>query len=73
MEERKYQICTRCIMDTTDPEITFDENGVCDNCREYEEKIKKRVFKGKEGEEKLNVIINEIKEKGKNKKYDCIL
>ena len=26
---REYQICTRCIMDTTDPAITFDDQGVC--------------------------------------------
>ena len=22
------QICTKCVMDTTDPHITFDKNGV---------------------------------------------
>ena len=24
---RTYQRCTRCVMDTTDSKITFDENG----------------------------------------------
>ena len=28
----KYQICTNCVMDTTDSKITFDSNGVCDHC-----------------------------------------
>lgn len=28
---RKYQICAKCIIDTPDPEITFDENGVCNH------------------------------------------
>ena len=60
-------------MDTSDLDIKFDENGTCNNCREYEEKVKKRVFKGKEGEEKLNKILDEIKEKGKNKKYNCVV
>jgi hypothetical protein len=32
--ERPYQICTRCIMDTTDTEIAFDENGICNHCKE---------------------------------------
>ena len=27
-----YQICTRCIMDTTDPDIVFDANGWCNHC-----------------------------------------
>lgn len=25
---REYQICSRCVMDTTDSKIIFDENGV---------------------------------------------
>lgn len=32
---RSYQICTRCAMDTSDPEITFDEKGICNHCRNY--------------------------------------
>ena len=27
-------------MDTTDSKITFDENGVCDHCRNFDKKIK---------------------------------
>ena len=34
-----YQVCTHCVMDTTDSNLTFDENGVCDRCREYEQHI----------------------------------
>ena len=33
MNDRPFQRCTRCVMDTTDSKITFDENGVCDHCR----------------------------------------
>ena len=28
---RQYQICTNCVMDTTDSKITFDNKGVCTN------------------------------------------
>ena len=71
--ERQYQICTRCIMDTTDPEIQFDENGVCSHCRKYDERAKKELHLDEAGQQKLNRIINEIKEKGKNKEYDCLM
>jgi len=27
-----YQICTRCVMDTTDPQITFNTEGQCNHC-----------------------------------------
>ena len=33
--EKKYQICNNCVMDTSDPKITFDLNGVCDFCNNY--------------------------------------
>lgn len=32
---RIYQICTKCIMDTTDPDIWFDDNWVCSHCHHY--------------------------------------
>ena len=36
--KKEYQVCVRCVMDTSDPEITFDENGVCSHCRRFDEK-----------------------------------
>ena len=68
-----YRICTKCIMDTTDPEIQFDENGVCNHCRRYDELAKKSLFLDEAGQQKLDKLINEIKIKGKNKKNDCII
>jgi len=29
---RPYQVCGRCVMDTTVPEIRFDEQGMCQFC-----------------------------------------
>jgi len=69
----KYQICNRCVMDTTDPEIQFDKKGICNHCYQYDESIKKFVFDGEKGKEKLNHIVNEIKKSGKGKEYDCII
>lgn len=37
---RPYQRCTRCVMVTSDSKITFDENGVCDHCRNFDKNIK---------------------------------
>ena len=72
-KERKYQICKCCVMDTTDEEITFDENGVCMRCNEYKERILPDWNYGKGHELELKKLIEEIKEKGKGKEYDCIL
>lgn len=70
---RNYQICTRCIMDTTDPDIEFDENGVCNHCREYDKLARRYVFAGTEGEQKLSKVVDKIKKQGKNQKYDCVI
>ena len=35
MAPSSYQVCSRCVMDTSDPKITFDQYGVCNHCREY--------------------------------------
>ena len=73
MEERKYQVCTRCVMDTTDPDISFDEQGVCNHCHEFDEVTSKRWFPNEVGKEKLNAIFEKIKQEGRNQDYDCII
>jgi N-acetyl sugar amidotransferase len=71
--EKGYQMCNRCVMDTTEPDIFFDNNGICNHCKEYFEKEKKFVYSGKVGETKIKEIVNKIKKDGQNKKYDCVL
>ena len=68
-----YQICTRCVMDTTDPDITFDENGLCNHCRKYGQTIREHTFAGDEGSRKLQEMVQGIKRAGKGKEHDCLL
>ena len=70
---REYQICTSCVMDTTDENISFDENGVCERCNEFKQRILPDWNYGKGHEKELEVLINEIKKSGEGKRYDCIL
>ena len=70
---RDYQICTRCIMDTSDPDIKFDIEGVCSHCHRYDEELPKRVFKGKDAEGKLDTLLSKIRAAGKSNEYDCII
>ena len=69
---REYQMCTRCVMDTTDPKITFDENGVCNHCTNYLSQMDQFILPEDERKKKLDQIVTEIKMNGKNKPYDCI-
>lgn len=73
MKERDYKICQRCVMDTSDPEISFDENGFCNHCTDFFENISKKVYQGTASDDRLNLLIEKIKKSGKNKDYDCVI
>lgn len=68
-----YRICTRCVMDTSDLEITFDGAGICNHCRNFEKITSKRWFPNEEGARLLEQKIGEIKAAGLNAEYDCIV
>ncbi len=70
---RKYQRCTRCVMDTSDTMISFDENGVCDHCKNFEKRIKPNLKPQENKLEELEAISKGIRKAGKGKEYDCIL
>ena len=72
-ENREYRMCTKCIMDTTDPEIVFDENGVCNYHPEYETAENRCVFKREDAEKKLSELVEQIKSAGAGKPYDCVI
>ena len=65
------QSCTNCVMDTTDSNLTFDSNGVCDYCRNYKLKLNKDIQTKTLSD--LEVYVKKIKLAGKNKQYDCII
>lgn len=73
MSGKNYQVCSHCVMDTTDSDIQFDEHGVCQRCREYEERILPEWQHGKGHEKELQELISKIKKSGEGKQYDCIL
>ena len=67
-----YQMCTRCVMDTTDPNIKFDENGICNHCTSFLSKKDRILLPEKERKARLDQFVSECKEWGKGKEYDCI-
>ena len=73
MKTVKYRICTNCIMDTTDPHITFDDRGWCDYCRNYNSQILPNWHPNGKGEAELMNIASKIKKEGEGKDFDCII
>ena len=73
MSQSKYQICSNCIMDTTDSNITFDEKGWCDYCRNFYENILPNWHPNEQGKKMLAPIIDMIKKDGKERDHDCLI
>lgn len=66
-----YQICTNCVMDTSDPDITFNDSGVCNHCLYYDANVAPRLLASTN--DVLLKKIEEIKKAGAGKKYDVLM
>lgn len=60
-------------MDTSDSQIVFDADGVCDHCLGFRRDVVPNWDTGPGGRAKLNGIIDKIKASSKGKDFDCIL
>jgi N-acetyl sugar amidotransferase len=60
-------------MDSSDINISFDENGVCNHCREAEMKLKNGWFPNEIGRVKLNNISEKIRKSINKGSYDSIV
>jgi N-acetyl sugar amidotransferase len=60
-------------MDTTDPDISFDADGVCNHCHRYEQLSRDRLFHGNEARRRLHELVAAIKARGKGRAYDCVI
>ena len=73
MNQRRYQICSNCIMDTSDSNIVFDAKGRCDYCNNYFTNILPNWHTDARGEQEIMRQVEEVKRAGKGKDHDCIL
>ncbi len=69
-----YRQCTLTVMDNiADPDITFDEKGICNYYYEYKEAEASQVLTGEAGIKKLHELAGQIKKEGAGKPYDCLI
>ncbi len=73
MNVLKYQICTKTIMDTSDPNIIFNEKGESDYYINFVNNIQPNWITDARGLEHLMRIAQKIKDKRKNEDFDCII
>lgn len=68
-----YRICTRCIMDTSDLRISFNEAGHCEYCQNYDASIVPNWNKDQGDLPRLHVIADRIRKKSRGRDFDCII
>lgn len=68
-------MCVRCVMDTTDPDITFDELGMCSHCQWFDQSIGPSLewASTSDAQRALKTKVDEIKRIGRDQEYDCII
>ena len=60
-------------MDTSDPDIKFDERGICSHCHAYDKVLQSDLYQRKKKAGVLDVLVNEIKKQGVGRNYDCVI
>jgi N-acetyl sugar amidotransferase len=60
-------------MDTSDPDICFDSEGVCNYVRQYEYWEQNQKLTGQKAELFLESMIDRLRKAGRGKDYDCIM
>jgi N-acetyl sugar amidotransferase len=70
---RPYQICTNCVMDTSDATIEFDHRGVCGYCRNVQNNVLPNWHTDERGKATLEATVEKIKREGKGKPHDCLV
>jgi N-acetyl sugar amidotransferase len=67
-----YQVCTRCVMDVSAPDIEFDEAGVCNYCKSHDHKAKLAPFSHPGASAALDVQLERIRSHQRGD-YDSIV
>lgn len=73
MPNRSYQICTQCVMDTTDHNIVFDDRGWCEYCNNFNATLKPNWDAAVEGQSTLQNMSEAIRADGTGRDFDCII
>lgn len=65
-------VCSRCVINSAVPGVYFDDKGECSYCKIHDS-LQQQWPQGPEGAALLNKMVDQIKEQGKGKRYDCIV
>lgn len=73
MTTNSKKICSKCVMDSSDIKIIFDDQGVCDHCNTFLKEILPKWNPEGLDESSLYSLAEQIKKDGQGKDFDCIM
>lgn len=68
-----YQICTKTVMDSSCPSVSFDAEGISNHYWDFQNVVRPNWMPNDEGKAKLRTMVSRIKQAGKGKDFDCLL
>lgn len=71
--DNRTKVCVCCVMDTSDPKITFDDSGLCKYCQNFRNVISPDWSEKVANTSSLHEKAEEIKQATNGSKYDCII
>jgi N-acetyl sugar amidotransferase len=72
VDPENLRVCSKTVMDNTDPDITFDEHGVCNWWHGFQA-LRSREPSDVERESLLSQKLARIREAGRGRSFDCII
>lgn len=73
IDHADVRVCSRCIYDERVSSISFDSDGVCNYCRQVERLTDQYGTGQTKGKARLEQIIKVLREKGRGRRYDCVI
>lgn len=70
--EPGWRICARCVMDTTDPDIVFDGDGVCHHCHKWDAWVATRPD-AEARAVSLDQLANRIRSESAGREFGCVI
>lgn len=64
-----YRVCSRCVMDTSAQDITFNADGTCNFCSEFLAHARWQA----PAESVLRALVERVRAAGKGSRYDCVV
>lgn len=71
--DKEYRECTHCVMDTSDPEIQFDDTGRCNHCSQAELTLRNLNEQQQSGTRNVNDLFRQVQQRGQSSEYDAVI